>query len=200
MNTAEIATATPPADGDVSFASVPALPADVPTATGVAPAESYPHRGGLPPATLNRVRQYIEKHLEEGVSPKGLAAIGRLSAEEGQGKALVEKLSHENLSEESMLAKAVILANRAVDNGQTSVEVFRFPHALCTNNARALSQLKPGWEKTLIGVPKEIYEFWEHHLKAKGYLISFAIIDYPGGMLGDVAITLSWLTEYSDHN
>ena len=51
----------------------------MPTATGVAPAPSHLHRGGLPPATLNRVRQYIEKHLEEGVSLKELAAIGRLS-------------------------------------------------------------------------------------------------------------------------
>jgi hypothetical protein len=129
-----------------------------------------------------------------------MAAIKAHEVEDGKRKALVEKLSHENVSEESMLATAVMLVKRAVENGQSSVEVFRFPHALCTDNARALNQREPGWEKTLVGVPRRIYEFWEHHLKAKGYHISFAIIDYPGGMPGDVGITLSWPTEYSGHN
>ena len=143
---------------------------------------------------LPTTRELAEK-LAKAHAQKAMAEIKAQEVEEGKRKALVEKLSHEIVPEESMLATAVTLVNRAVDNGQSSVEVFRFPHALCTDNARALSQREPGWEKTLIGVPKEIYEFWEHHLKAKGYHLSFAIIDYPGGMPGDVGITLSWPTE-----
>jgi len=37
------------------------------------------HRGGLPPAALQRVRQYIEDHLEHGISLEHLAGICRLS-------------------------------------------------------------------------------------------------------------------------
>ena len=70
---------------------------------------------------------------------------------------------------------------------------FASPHALCTDG-RALSQVEPGWESPLIGVPKEIYEFWRRQLKPKGYHIRFEIIDYPVGMPGDVGIALSWKT------
>jgi hypothetical protein len=58
-----------------------------------------------------------------------------------------------------------------------------------------LSQGEAGWENTLIGVPREIYEFWGRRLKPKGYRIRFQIIDYPDGMPGDVGITLSWKTD-----
>ena len=57
---------------------------------------------------------------------------------------------------------------------------------------------RPVGKRTLIGEPKEIYEFWEHQLKPKGYRIRFQILDYPGGMPGDVVVTLSWQTEQAD--
>jgi hypothetical protein len=147
---------------------------------------------------LPTARELAEK-LAKAQADKAMAAVKAQEVEEGKTKALIEKLSHP-VEERELLEKAVILVNRAVENGQTSVEVFRFPHALCTDNARAIGQREPGWEKTLVGLPKEIYEFWEHHLKPRGYHISFAIIDYPGGMPGDVGVTLSWPTEYGGHN
>jgi hypothetical protein len=147
--------------------------------------------------SIPSVSELTEK-LAKAKSEKAAAAAQAHAVEEDKQKALVEKLSHQNLPEETIVEKAVILVNRAVENGQTSVEVFRFPHALCTDNGRAIGQLEPGWEKTLVGVPKEIYEFWEHQLKPKGYHISVAIIDYPGGMPGDIGITLSWPDEFTD--
>lgn len=132
-------------------------------------------------------------------SEKALAAKKAHDAEAEEKKALVEQLSHPSRqSDDAILEKASILVNRAVENGETSALVFRFPHALCTDNGRAISQAEPGWEKTLVGVPKEIYEFWGRQLKPKGYHIRFEIIDYPNGMPGDIGITLSWATESQD--
>jgi hypothetical protein len=39
---------------------------------------------------------------------------------------------------------------------------------------------------------KEIYEFWKRRLRPEGYHIRYEVIDYPGGMPGDIGITLSW--------
>ena len=91
------------------------------------------------------------------------------------------------------MEKAAIIVNRAVENGMTSVQVFRFPNHVCTDNGRAINQAEEGWEKTLTGVPKEIYEFFfKRKLKPRGYHLRYEIIDYPGGMPGDVGIFLSW--------
>jgi hypothetical protein len=80
-----------------------------------------------------------------------------------------------------------------VKNGLTEVEVTRFPNVMCTDRGRALNNnLEPGWEKTLTGLPKELYEFWERQLKPRGYKIKFQVVDFSGGVPGDIGITLKW--------
>jgi hypothetical protein len=50
----------------------------------------------------------------------------------------------------------------------------------------------PGWENTLTGVPKEIYQLWAKYFRPRGYKLKVEIIDFPGGMPGDIAMTLKW--------
>ncbi len=50
-----------------------------------------------------------------------------------------------------------------------------------------------GWETTLTGVPKEIYELRDRQLRPRGYKLRVQIIDFPGGMPGDVGVTLKWV-------
>jgi hypothetical protein len=124
---------------------------------------------------------------------KASKAMKAHEAAEAEKQALLDKLTHPSgLSDEEIMEKASIIINRAVENGMTSVQVFRFPNHVCTDNGRAINQAEEGWETTLTGVPKEIYDFWQRQLKPRGYHMRFEIIDYPGGMPGDVGIFLSW--------
>jgi hypothetical protein len=114
-------------------------------------------------------------------------------AAEAEKQALLDRLARPSgLSDDEVMEKAAIIVNRAVENGMTSVQVFRFPNHICTDNGRAINQVEEGWETTLTGIPREIYEFWKRQLKPRGYHIRYEIIDYPGGMPGDVGIFLSW--------
>ena len=79
-----------------------------------------------------------------------------------------------------------------LNNRMTEVEVMRFPNQLCTDKGRAIIQQEPGWEQTLTGMPKEIYHVWHKHFRPRGYRLRVQIIDFPGGMPGDVVVTLSW--------
>jgi len=124
---------------------------------------------------------------------KASKAMKAHEAAEAEKQALLDRLSRPSgLSDDEVMEKAAIIVNRAVENGMTSVQVFRFPNHVCTDNGRAINQAEEGWEQTLTGVPKEIYEFWQRQLKPRGYHMRFEIIDYPGGMPGDVGIFLSW--------
>ena len=125
---------------------------------------------------------------------KETAHLKAVQAEEAEKKALIDQLRHPSprLSDDEIMEKATVIVNRAVEAGLTSVQVFRFPHEVCTDNGRAIHEAENGWENTLTGVPKEIYDFWKRQLKPRGYHIHYAIIDYPGGMPGDIGITLSW--------
>src|SRR5215813_12383267 len=137
--------------------------------------------------------QELRKKIAIAESEKASAASKAHAAAEAEKKALLEKMSKPSgLSDDEILERASVVVNRAVENGLTSVQVYRFPHTLCSDNGRAINQAEEGWEKTLTGVPKEIYEFWQRQLRARGYHIRYEIIDYPGGMPGDVGIILSW--------
>ena len=107
--------------------------------------------------------------------------------------ALIDQLlKPSGVSDEERLNRAVKIIERAVGNGLTEVELLRFPNSLCTDHGRAINQQEPGWDATLTGLPKEMYQFWERQLRPNGYKIKFQIVDFPDGMPGDVGITLKW--------
>jgi hypothetical protein len=91
------------------------------------------------------------------------------------------------------LKRVATIIERGVANGLTEVHVYRFPNSLCTDHGRAINQQEPGWETTLTGVPKEIYEFWSRQLRPLGYKLKVQIVDFPGGVPGDVGMTLKWV-------
>jgi hypothetical protein len=117
----------------------------------------------------------------------------KMAAAEAEKKALIDQLSKPSgLSEEEKVKRAADVIQRAVSNGLTEVQVYRFPNILCTDHGRAINQQEPGWENTLTGLPREIYQLWDEHLRPRGYRIRFQIVDFPGGMPGDVGVTLVW--------
>jgi hypothetical protein len=125
---------------------------------------------------------------------KASIAAHKHAAAEAEKKALLDKLSKPSgVSDEEALRRVGIIVERAVSNGLTEVQVYRFPNTLCTDHGRAINQQEPGWETTLTGLPKEMYEFWDRQLRPLGYKLKVQIIDFPGGMPGDVGIILKWV-------
>ena len=115
------------------------------------------------------------------------------AAADAEKKALIERLGKPaGLSEQEKVKLASSIIRRAVRNGLTEVQVYRFPSILCIDKGRAIDQQEPGWEKTLTGTPKEIFRLWSDYLKPRGYRISYQIIDFTGGMPGDIGITIGW--------
>ena len=122
------------------------------------------------------------------------SAAARASAQaEAEKLALIERLSKPSgLSDDEVMKKAAAIIQGAAKNGLTEVQVYRFPNTLCTDRGRAINQQEPGWEKTLTGIPKEIYEFWDRRLRPLGYRLRVQIVDFSGGVPGDVGMTLRW--------
>ena len=115
------------------------------------------------------------------------------SAAEREKKALIDRLTKPSgVSDEEALRRAMVIIQRAALNGLAEVQVLRLPNSLCTDGGRAINNLEKGWENTLTGLPKEMYRFWDQHLRPKGYRLRCQIVDFPKGMPGDVGITLSW--------
>jgi len=135
----------------------------------------------------------LQAKIAAAEGAKASAALKAQQAEDEEKRALLERLTRPSgLSDDEVMEKASIIINRAVENGLMSVQVFTFPHTICSDNGRAINQAESGWEGTLTGIPKEIYEFWKRQLQPRGYHIRYETINYPGGMPGDIGIILSW--------
>jgi hypothetical protein len=138
--------------------------------------------------------QEMAEKLALAEAEKASAAVRKNAEAEAEKKMLLEKLSKPSgVSEEERMQRAAAIIERAAANGQTEVLVGKFPNALCTDHGRAINQQEPGWEKTLTGLPKELYEFWDRQLRSRGYKLRFQIVDFPDGMPGDIGITLKWV-------
>ena len=119
--------------------------------------------------------------------------VRHMAAAEAEKRALIERLSKPSgLSEDEKVKLASTVIQRAVRNGLSEVQVYRFPNSLCTDRGRAINQQEPGWEKTLTGIPQEIFQLWSDYLKPRGYRIRYQIVDFPGGMPGDISIVIVW--------
>lgn len=140
------------------------------------------------PTAKELMREIAAKEAE-----RASAAQRERSAADTERQALLEKLAKPSgVSDDERLERAIALIKRAASNGATEVEVTRFPNRLCTDRGRAINQQEAGWESTLTGLPKELFDFWQKHLKSRGYKLRVQIVDFPGGVPGDVGMALSW--------
>jgi hypothetical protein len=129
--------------------------------------------------------------LEEAA--KAEAEMRRRAEAEAEKKALLDQFTNPSgVSDEEAVRRGAAIIQRAAKNGLTEVQVHRFPNQLCTDRGRAINQMEPGWETTLTGVPKEIYQIWYKYFRPRGYRLRVQIIEFPGGMPGDIAMTLCW--------
>jgi hypothetical protein len=149
--------------------------------------------GNADPLAVLPTAKEILKQIALREAEKASAAVRELSAAEAEKKALLEKFSRPSgVSDEDRMARAAAIIRRAANNRLTEVQIVRFPNELCTDRGRAINQQEPGWEKTLTGLPKELFEFFDKYLKPRGYRVAFQIVDFPGGMPGDIGMTLKW--------
>jgi len=144
-------------------------------------------------AELPSAKQVMEQ-LAAAEAEKAAAEMRRQAKADAEKKALIDRLTRPSgVSDEEALKRVATIVQRAVKNGLTEVEVIRFPNSLCTDRGRAINNnLESGWENTLTGLPKEMYEFWKRQLQPRGYKVRYQVVDFSGGVPGDIGITLKW--------
>jgi CBS domain-containing protein len=83
-------------------------------------------------------------------------------------------------------------ARMAAERGEKEFLLLQFPAQLCSDGGRAINVPDSTWPATLRGEAAEIYLRWERELKPRGFHLSAHILDFPGGLPGDVAMFLVW--------
>ena len=91
---------------------------------------------------------------------------------------------------ERAIMKRVIM--KAATDGKFEAMVYSFPSDFCTDSGRAINNGLPGWQDTLQGRAKEVYDLFESVAKPQGYTLKAMVISFPEGIPGDIGFFLGW--------
>ncbi len=87
------------------------------------------------------------------------------------------------------------LVAMAIEDGKFEALVYSFPSSLCIDSGRAINNSDPDWPQTLQGKAREFYDRYEQFGRPQGFKLKAMIINFPGGLPGDVGFFLSWAPE-----
>jgi hypothetical protein len=145
-----------------------------------------------PEDLLPNAKDFMKKLAINEADEAAKAARQHEMAEAEKRKLLEQLKKPSGVSDDERIKRAVAIIERAVRNGKTEVEVIRFPVDVCTDRGRAINQGEQGWESTLTGLPKELYDAWAKYFRPRGYKLRAEIVSFPDGIPGEVGMTLSW--------
>ncbi len=111
--------------------------------------------------------------------------------EEKKLAAFTSDFLHKHVSEDE-IAMVRRLVQNAVKDGKMEAMVYSFPSDLCTDSGRAINSYDPNWPETLQGKAKEFFERYEKLAKPQGYKLKAMVINFPGGVPGDIGLFLNW--------
>lgn len=138
----------------------------------------------------------LRNYMTEMQMARAMTSVDGMDHAEKARKELIKRMS-EPVNVTPEVVKEIISSlqtklRAAAVRGQTELMVMRFPNALCTDKGRAINNSDPSWPETLTGRPRQAYELWQNQLRPAGFRLSATIIEWPGGLPGDVGFFLKW--------
>ena len=112
-------------------------------------------------------------------------------AEEQRLSAFTRDFLHQHVSEDEIAMVRRLVMN-AVKDGKMEAMVYSFPSDLCSDSGRAINNGAPNWPETLQGKAKEFFDRYEQMAKPQGYRLKAMVINFPGGVPGDIGLFLNW--------
>jgi hypothetical protein len=135
----------------------------------------------------------LKRRMAEREAAKAAEELRRMREQEEHQKAVMDEFHKPPARTPEQLMQLVMrLVNQAAERGQSEVQVYRFPNSLCSDRGRRINNSEQGWEETLEGRPKAGYEFWRDHLRPLGFGLRAEVLEFPGGMPGDIGFFLTW--------
>jgi hypothetical protein len=143
-----------------------------------------------PPLTAAELRRRM---AEIQMAKAEEAAAKRAKLEEAQ-MAHIQDFMQGHVSHDD-IERLRFKVQNAIEHGEGEVEVMRFPSSLLSDKGRAVNAGRSDWPDTLTGKAADVWRIYKERVADKGYGLEARILNYPGGLLGEVGLYLTWGTE-----
>src|SRR5215470_13563588 len=133
----------------------------------------------------------LKKISNDAEMKKAQEYLARAKKQEEEQKSMRELFMEKDVRSDA--AERVNNAvRRAAEQGLHELQAFSFPASYCNDGGRRINNNEPDWPDSLEGYAKKAHAYFEKELRPLGYKIRVEILDYPGGMPGNVGLFLSW--------
>lgn len=152
------------------------------------------HRGTTMPAGAGTFSvAELKRRMAEREAAEAAQEAHHLQEQKEKQKAVMAEFHKPPERTADQLMQSVMeLVSHTAERGQSEVQVYRFPNAVCSDGGRRINNAEPDWPDSLEGRPKLGYEFWRDHLRPLGFGLRAEVLEYPGGMPGDIGFFLTW--------
>jgi hypothetical protein len=137
--------------------------------------------------SADAVRAYLHsKKAEEEAKQRAFEASTKIELDK-----LHESFDGREVQPEAM-DRIATLVRKTIDMGDKQALVLRFPSDWLPDQGRAITNHDKDWYDKLNGFPKRAYDFFKRELEPRGFQIRAEILNWPGGMPGEVGFFLQW--------
>ena len=133
----------------------------------------------------------LRKISDDEDMAKAKKAMERARMDEDEQAGLREVFMSRDIHPEAV-ARVNAAVRRAAEQGNRQLLAVTFPASYCNDKGRRINNLEADWPESLEGFAKKAYEFYMAQLKPLGFKLNAQILDYPGGMPGNVGLYLTW--------
>jgi hypothetical protein len=102
----------------------------------------------------------------------------------------------EAFEKRELTAEAPDRINKAIRDaaarGENEILVLRFPADYTKDGGRRINNYESDWPDSLQGFGKTAFDFYAKELRPLGFSMRAEIMNFPGGMPGDVGMYLRW--------
>ena len=133
----------------------------------------------------------LKKISNDADMAKAQEYIKKAKKEEEERNSLREAFMHRDIHPQ-VRERVNAAIKRAAEQGNHELRVITFPSKYCNDGGRRINNSEPDWPSSLEGFAKKAYEYYDKEMRPLGYKLRVEIIDFPGGMPGEVGMFLRW--------
>jgi hypothetical protein len=140
-------------------------------------------------------KNFSADSVRDFIHAKKAAEADEKRAFEAAQKAERDKLKasfEEREVQPEALDRIAALIAKQIERGEKQALVLQFPSEWLPDQGRGVTNRDPNWHVKLEGFPKRAYDFFAKELAPRGFQLKAEILDWPGGVPGDVGFILTW--------
>ena len=133
----------------------------------------------------------LKKLQEERDSAAAREAMEKMRRAKQEQQALHDAFMKDKIGPQA-IERFNAAVRKAAEQGQHEIMIAQFPASWCTDGGRRINNFLEDWPDSLQGVAKEVYHYHVKNLAPLGYKMRMEVLDFPGGMPGEIGIFFRW--------